>query len=161
MTPFRKILVPVDFSPHSDDGMRLAADIARRYEASLTLVHVYQPVAYPFPEGFMLYTPSQLAEMLTEMQKLLDRARAEVEAGGSLRVEAKLLQGIVASEIVTTAQQESFDLIVMGTHGRSGLQHALLGSVAEKVLRKAHCPVLTVRPQSVAQTAAKAERDER
>jgi nucleotide-binding universal stress UspA family protein len=148
MTPFRKILAPVDFSPHSNDGMRLAADIARRYDAGLTLAHVYQPVAYPFPEGFLLYTPNQLAEMLTELQKLLDRARAELEASGPVRAETRLLQGIVASEIVTVAEQESFDLIVMGTHGRTGLQHALLGSVAEKVLRRAHCPVLTVRPHT-------------
>jgi len=157
MMPFRKILAPVDFSPHSNDGMRLAADIARRYEASLMLAHVYQPVAYPFPEGFMLYTPNQLAEMLTEMQKMLDRARTELETGGSPRVETKLLQGIVASEIVNIAEQEGFDLIVMGTHGRTGIQHALLGSVAEKVLRRAHCPVLTVRPHHPTKQHFKAE----
>jgi nucleotide-binding universal stress UspA family protein len=158
MMPFRKVLAPVDFSPHSNDGMRLAADIAGRYEANLVLAHVYQPVAYLFPEGFMLYTPNQLSEMLTEMQKLLDRARAEVEASGSLRVETKLLQGIVASEIVTLAEQDGFDLIVMGTHGRTGIQHALLGSVAEKVLRRAHCPVLIARPHHTAKHHHKAER---
>jgi nucleotide-binding universal stress UspA family protein len=150
MNPFSKILVPVDFSPHSSEGVRLASNIARRYEAALVLVHVYQPVAYPFPEGFVLYTPNQMANMLSELRKLLEGAEQEAQSAGAPSVSSKLLQGVVASEIVSTAQDERFDLIVMGTHGRTGIQHALMGSVAEKVVRRAPCPVLTVRERRAA-----------
>jgi nucleotide-binding universal stress UspA family protein len=142
---FGKIMAPIDFSPTAAEGMRLAVDMAQRYEASLTLVHVYQPVAYPFPEGYVLYTPQQMASLLTEVQKLLEGALKEVRAAGAGRADTKLLQGVAASEIVTFAQEENYDLIVIGTHGRTGIQHALLGSVAEKVVRRAPCPVLTVR----------------
>lgn len=145
MKPFAKLLVPVDFSPSSSEAMRVAADLSRRYEASLTLLHVYQPVAYPFPEGFVLYTPDQLTGILAELRQLLDESVQFARREGAPRVEGRLEQGVVASEIIHAAEREGFDLVVMGTHGRTGLQHALLGSVAEKVVRRAPCPVLTVR----------------
>lgn len=145
MQPFKRILVPVDFSPHADEAIATAADLSKRYDASVTLVHVYETVAYTLPEGYVLYTPQQLADIMTEFQKLLASARKKAEAAGALRVETTQLQGPVANEITGFARDKGFDLIVMGTHGRSGLKHALLGSVAERVLRKASCPVLAVR----------------
>jgi nucleotide-binding universal stress UspA family protein len=148
MKTFQKILVPVDFSPHSDEAIRAAADLSRRYDAAVTLVHVYEIVAYALPEGYVLQTPSQLADMLTEFQKLLASAKKQAESAGALRVETMQLQGVPASEIVDFATAKNVDLIVMGTHGRTGIKHALLGSVAERVLRRAPCPVLTLRVQA-------------
>jgi nucleotide-binding universal stress UspA family protein len=145
MKPFSKILVPVDFSNHSAEAVRYAADLSRRYEASVTLAHIYQPVAYALPEGYVLYTVAQLASMMSEFEKQLEAAKAHAQAAGALSVDTKVLQGVVSSEIVSFAERSDHDLIVMGTHGRTGLKHALLGSVAEKVVRKAPCPVLTVR----------------
>lgn len=157
MKPFGKLLVPIDYSPSASEAMRVAADLARRYDASLTLIHVYQPVAYPFPEGFVLYTPDQMAGILTELQQLLDQSVQFARGEGAPRVEGRLAQGVVDSEIIQTAEQEGYDLVVMGTHGRTGLQHALLGSVAEKVVRRAPCPVLTVRVPESAQVERRPE----
>jgi len=143
MKPFRKILVPVDFSGHSSDAIECAADLSRRYEASVTLVHAYQIVEYAFPEGYLLQKASdQSGAMAVHAHKL---EAAQAQAAGALRVESKLLQGTAAAEIVRFAEETQQDLIVMGTHGRTGFKHALLGSVAEHVVRTAPCPVLTVR----------------
>ena len=145
MKAFEKILVPVDFSPHSAEATRYAADLSGRYKAPLTLAHVYQPVAYALPDGFVLYTMAQLTSMFAEFQKLLDTSKSEAQAAGALRVETKMLEGVASAEIVAFAKDGRFDLIVIGTHGRTGIKHALMGSVAEKVVRKAPCAVLTVR----------------
>jgi nucleotide-binding universal stress UspA family protein len=145
MKPFKKILVPVDFSPHSAEAIRYAADLSRRYEASVGLVHVYETIAYSVPDGFVLYTAQQLTDLYSLFTKQLDGARADAEAAGALRLSTHMLEGAPAREITQFAEAGSYDLIVMGTHGRSGLQHAFFGSVAERVLRKAVCPVLTVR----------------
>lgn len=147
MTAFTKILVPVDFSSHSQSAIRAAADLSKRYDASVTLVHVYQPVALTLPDGYVLYTPSQMADLLSAFDKQLKASKKEAEAAGALRVETSLLQGVIASEILEFAKQQGSDLIVMGTHGRTGIRHVVMGSVAERVLRMAHCPVLTVKAQ--------------
>jgi nucleotide-binding universal stress UspA family protein len=145
MKPIQKILVPIDFSPHSAEAIQFAADLSRHYEAPMTLVHLFQPVAYAIPDGIMIFTPPQLSDMLSEFQKLLDAAKQDALAAGAVQVDTQLLQGVIHSEIVNVARQGAFDLIVMGTHGRTGIKHALIGSVAEKIVRTAPCPVLTVR----------------
>jgi nucleotide-binding universal stress UspA family protein len=145
MKPFKKILVPVDFSLHSAEAVRYAADLSQRYAASVALIHVYEIVAYPLPEGFVLYTAQQQMDMSALFAKQLDGAKADAEAAGALRLTTHLVEGAPAWEITQFAKAGDYDLIVMGTHGRSGLQHAIFGSVAERVLRKAACPVLTVR----------------
>jgi nucleotide-binding universal stress UspA family protein len=145
MKPFKRIIAPTDFSPNSAEAVRYAADLSRRYEASLTVVHVYQPIAYAAHDGFEIRTPAQLTELLAEVDKGLANARDDAAAAGAVRVESKLLQGSVFEELMAFASDGAFDLIVMGTHGRTGLNHALLGSIAEKVVRRAPCPVLTVR----------------
>lgn len=145
MTPFRKILVPTDFSKHSAEAVKAAADLSRRYEASVTLAYVFEPVTYALPEGHVMQSPPQLDEMRSAFEQRLLEAAATARAVGALNVDAKLLTGPVASEIIDHAAQGAFDLIVMGTHGRTGLRHLVLGSVAEKVVRTAPCAVLTVR----------------
>lgn len=145
MNSFNKILVPVDFSPHSEHALALAADLARRYGASLCLVHAHEPALYAAPETYLLYTAEQLPALLAEVQKRLDANVAQARALGVTAVTSEVLSGVPFVEIVRHAREGGFDLIVIGTHGRTGVAHALLGSVAEKVVRKAHCPVLTAR----------------
>ena len=150
MAPFRKILVPTDFSKHSAHAIDTAADLSRRYEASVTLAYVFEPVTYALPEGHVMQSPPQLEEMRSAFEQRLVEATAEARVAGALDVQSKLLTGPVANEIVDFARQDQFDLIVMGTHGRTGLRHLVLGSVAEKVVRTASCAVLTVRARETA-----------
>lgn len=144
------ILVPIDFSPSAEEAMAWAMDLARRYGASLIVAHVLQPVAWPAsPDGLMLTPTDLLATTRRELDASLERTRASIEAAG-IAAKAELLDGTTAAEIAALARRAGAHLIVMGTHGRTGLQHALLGSVAEKVVRTAPCPVLTVRMTEMA-----------
>lgn len=145
MKPFKKILVPVDFSTHSEEAMRAAADLAKRYAGTVTLAYVYEPMQYALPEGYILYTPDQVSKMTSAFKERLDRAEQAMKELGAPTVEARLLEGIVAHELAELARNEAFDLIVMGTHGRTGVKRALMGSVADRVLRSAPCPVLVVK----------------
>ena len=158
----RKILVPVDFSEGAEPALTVAATMARSFGASIDLLHVWQPppliplpvVVVPSSGGS---TPVNLEELArttagAQMKQLVERLRAE----GVAEVHSRVGIGAPAHEIVELAQLGHFDLIVMGTHGRTGIAHAVLGSVAEKVVRRAKCPVLTVRSSSPAHAAATA-----
>jgi universal stress protein A len=147
---FKKILVPIDFSVHSDLAVEVAADLSRHYLASVTLAHVYAPTATALPGGFMFLPEPAVDKLFADLQKGLDDKQREAEAAGALNVHTQLETGLPASGVCDLAQAGNFDLIVMGTHGRTGLSHALLGSVAERVARLAHCPVLTVRARETA-----------
>jgi nucleotide-binding universal stress UspA family protein len=109
------------------------------------LVHVHQPLNLGLPDGFMSYTPIQLSDLLAALARQLEEAKGEAQRAGATAVDTKLLQGAVAPEIVDYAKKGDYDLIVIGTHGHTGLKHALLGSVAERVVRLAPCPVLSLR----------------
>lgn len=146
MNTFRHILVPTDFSPHAEEATRVASDIARRYDARVTLIHVYEPVATTAPDGFVFIPPRALEQLFEHYEKRLADARESATAAGAAHVETRLLQGPTASEIVDFAKERAVDLIVMGTHGRTGVTRFLLGSVAERVVRTAECAVLTVKP---------------
>ena len=145
MSMFRKILVPVDFSPHSTFAVRLAADLARRGSGAVTLLHVFDPLPYALPGDHDAFSTDQRQRLDRQIQKSLAAAQRRAETAGAPRVQRQLLEGNPAVEIVRFASEGQFDLIVMGTHGRRGLQHALLGSVAERVVQLAACPVLTSR----------------
>jgi nucleotide-binding universal stress UspA family protein len=148
MAHIRKILVPIDFSPHSNEAVAWAADLARRFDAGITLAHVYQPVSLILPEGYVLKSATAIAELTQALDSALAQARRDLESTSpGIRIDTVLLQGAPFAEIVRHAREGSFDLVVVGTHGRTGLKPALLGSVAEKVVRKSPCPVLTVRLQ--------------
>jgi universal stress protein A len=146
---FSKILVATDFSDDSTYAMSYAIELAQRFSAEIVAMHVDQPLApvmvSELNPGLDVGAMNRIAEeqrllALRELDKVSDRLRERgLKSRGLLRVGAPFL------EIVTTAQNEGADLIVLGTHGRSGLAHVLMGSVAERVVRKAHCPVLTVR----------------
>ena len=145
MSQFQKILAPFDFSPQSKHALQFAADLARRYEAPITVVHVVDPHYFSVPESYLLYTPTQLPQLMVGLEKQLEPIKHELLASNVMTVKTQVVQGRPFAEIVRLAHEDKYDLIVMGTHGRAGIAHALLGSVAERVVRKAHCPVLTIR----------------
>lgn len=135
----KKILFPTDFSTTSDDGLAMAESLARDTGAELLILHVEEPPA-AYGGGEMYYgIPEPDKTALLKM--LHDVAPADV----GLSYEHRLVTGDPADEIVRVADQEKCDLIVIGTHGRTGLRRLLMGSVAEAVVRRANCPVLTVK----------------
>jgi nucleotide-binding universal stress UspA family protein len=139
-----KILVPIDFSASSELALELAVELARAAGAALTLLHVYNPMPYEIPPGARFSTVVNVEEVVAGYRKLLERSKLLAERAGVARVETLLLEGVAHAEIVRTAEEQDYKLIVLGTHGRTGLDYMLLGSVAEKVVRKASCPVVTV-----------------
>jgi universal stress protein A len=145
MDLFQRILVPTDFSAPADEAARIAVDLSRRYDASITLVYVYEPPTYALPESGLAFTTTQLDEAFAAFRRLLATTSDRARERGATKVETQLSYGFAAREITSLASAGAFDLIVMGTHGRTGLSHLLLGSVAERVVQTAHCPVLTVR----------------
>ena len=146
MTPtVNKVLVPVDFSSRTQQVLDFATDLAKRYEASLDLIYVYEPLTYALPEGYVLVTPDQLREILGQFEKQLAGAKQRAAAAGVPNVQTVLLQGSPIGEILRYAQERGTDLIVMGTHGRTGARRLFIGSVAENIVRASKCPVLTVR----------------
>jgi nucleotide-binding universal stress UspA family protein len=139
MLPIRTILHPTDFSPQSACGYQMACALARDYGARLVLLHVHPPELI-YGEGYVL--PPDPAAVLKELRQELDGLSAP-EPG--IRVDRAVKEGDPVMEILATARETGCDLIVMGTHGRTGVGRLLMGSVAEAVLRKAPCPVLTVK----------------
>ncbi|HEX6839499.1 MAG TPA: universal stress protein [Polyangia bacterium] len=158
-TTIKKILVPIDFSDGSKAALDLAATFAKTFGASLELLHVWAPpTMVPMPLVVVTSAaeqPMSLEELArttagTQMKDLVEPLRKL-----GLEVHARVAIGTPAREIAELAGLGHFDLVVMGTHGRGLLGHALLGSVAEKVVRHAPCPVMTVRmPSSHAAHAA-------
>ncbi|MCI0534682.1 MAG: universal stress protein [Verrucomicrobiales bacterium] len=146
-SPFqiKKILVPVDFSECSKKALQYALPFAKQFDATLTLLHVVQVNYYVGDFGTI-----DTALLETEMRKNGENQLADLrakEVGKDLRCETVLRSGRVVSEIVDVAKQTETDLIILSTHGHTGLKHVLLGSVAENVVRHAPCPVLIVRQQ--------------
>jgi nucleotide-binding universal stress UspA family protein len=143
---FHKIMCPVDFSPGSRDALRMAAALARDYNAPLVLAHVWEPARWAFT-GEIQLAPSVLQDAIDAEEAELAKWRTEARELGVKEIATRFLTGAAWDQICRTAGDEDSDLIVMGTHGRTGLKHVLLGSVAEKVVRHASCPVLVVRPR--------------
>ena len=137
-----RILVPVDFSECSFDALEYAIVVAQQAKASLMLLHVLEPVSYglDFTLGQSRTRHSEVESWTKRLEELTSALLA-----AHVPVESQLRGGLPADSILDSAQTLPCDLIVMGTHGRRGISHALSGSVAEAVLRKALCPVLTVR----------------
>jgi universal stress protein A len=141
-----QILVPVDFSPHSDYALSYAAGLAASLRASVRLVHVLEPIP-PMAVGEGLYLvdiEAMEAGVTADAELRMSERRARVAALG-VAVTSDVLTGHPAPVIVNVARRWRSDLIVMGTHGRTGLAHMFIGGIAETVTRLAPCPVLTVR----------------
>jgi nucleotide-binding universal stress UspA family protein len=139
MLPIRTILCPTDFSEYSRDALPLAAALARDYHARLTILHVLPLSIIAYGEG--LYLPES-DDVRAEARERLD---ALLIPDADLLTERRLAEGHPADVILHFAREIPADLVVMGTHGRTGLNRVLMGSVAEQVVRHAPCPVLTVR----------------
>ena len=146
MIDLHRILVPTDFSKSSRNALTYGAAFAARFGAELHLLHVVQDLALFIPEAVMLAPPMvpPVEQFVSAARAALDRAVQEL-ATPDVRVIPQVGEGTPFEEIVRFAREKDIDLIVMGTHGHTGLAHLFLGSVAEKVVRRAPCPVLTVR----------------
>jgi len=145
MAEVRRILCPIDFSETSRAALRWAVELARRFSAELTLLHVYQAPTLSMPDGMVVGGPDVLTDIAHQVDESLRAWRDEAEALGATGVSIDSTLGATYPEITRYAADRAVDLIVIGTHGRTGLAHALLGSTAEKVVRHAACPVVTVR----------------
>jgi len=141
-----KVLCPIDFSDNSEYAARYAVAFAKAHGAELILLHVMPPPMYAVPDytGIHEFSPEEIRQFEEQVRKRLDDFTAGLR-GEYDKVDSALANGVPFVEILRTAKDRDVDLIVMGTHGRTGLPHMLIGSVAEKVVRKAPCPVLTVR----------------
>jgi universal stress protein A len=144
---WKKILCPVDFSDASRSALQVASELARRFDGEVTVFHAYPLPGYTLPEGTVLPASGMLQELAEQTDALLERWKAEAIADGAPRVSSDKSVGEPAAEIVAAAEDGNYDAIVVGTHGRTGLAHVLLGSVAERVVRRAPMPVVTVRPK--------------
>jgi universal stress protein A len=141
----RHILAPTDFSDHSKQALRDAFELAQTFGATLALLHVVEPSPY-----LGEFTPPTMgADLLGDLERQARAALAQMlpEAQQApIEVTRSVVMGSPLRKIVETAEAEHVDLIVMATHGRTGLGHLLIGSVTERVVRTAPCPVLTIRP---------------
>jgi nucleotide-binding universal stress UspA family protein len=142
----RHILVPHDFSETADVALAFALELAAKLGARITIAHAYEVPSYGYPDGIAL-TAEVAGNIRRSAESALEAVAARSRRPG-LEVQTLLRDGVAWSEINAAAKQARADLIVMGTHGRHGFARALLGSVAEKVVRTAPCPVLTVHGPS-------------
>lgn len=142
----QRILVAHDLSEASHDALRLAVEMAQRHDASIVILHVYAIPVIPMPEGYLAQAPSTIVEVQRIVHDALEAAKATARELGARWVLTEAVAGSAGPEIVAAARRGGFDLVVMGTHGRKGIRRMILGSVAEYVVRRAPCPVLTVHP---------------
>lgn len=155
MLRLTRILAPTDFSEHSNHALRYAADLAQQCGAKLVLLHVVSNEA--LESISKAHVPPHPVDMVYEdlAQEIREQYIRHVPPGvrKTLETEVLVLPGMPYLEIIRAARLREANVIVMATHGRTGLSHALMGSVTEKVLRKAPCPVLSIRPVEVESTA--------
>ena len=150
MLALQRILMATDFSAYSKEAFDYAVYLAKSLGADLYLLHVFEPPFYP-PPGMPLKVPPDvhrwIAELKEEESKRLKALVDEAQQKGA-KVHTIFKEGEPFVEILKTAEEITADLIVLSTHGRTGLVRILMGSVAERVVRRAPCPVLTVRPKA-------------
>jgi universal stress protein A len=137
-----RILVPIDFSEHSQKALRYALAFADQFDAEVTLVHVVEQMVYP---GDWMYPPLTAGDFAAEKRgEMVERLRS-LDAGSGVKTQHVVRLGRAWQEVIEIAKEQKADLIILATHGYTGLKHVLLGSVAEKIVRHAPCPVLSVR----------------
>jgi universal stress protein A len=145
MTDIRTILCAVDFSEPSRAAMTQAEDLAKALEAELVLTHIVAPAFYPVAFGAAPMGPDNVEERAKEAaEEALQAAVTEI-TGRGVRCSSLVGSGSPAERLVSMVGENDIDLVVMATHGFTGLKHALMGSVAERVVRTCPCPVLTVK----------------
>ncbi len=140
----KKILVPVDFSDTSEKALDYAVDLAKSTGASVVVAHAYELPVYGFPDGAFVATVEMATRIMNGAQAALEACVEKRKASG-VTMKTELRQGDPVDEIHSIADTVGADLICLGTHGRRGLARALLGSVAEQIIRTAKLPVLAIR----------------
>jgi nucleotide-binding universal stress UspA family protein len=145
MDQIKKILVPIDFSDYSKNALKYAAQFAKQFNAKIYLIYVVEPMIYPadFSMG-QVAIPSADIDLHSRAEEELKKLSKDIINGNS-QVEILIKTGKPFVEIIETASANDIDLIIIATHGHTGVEHLLFGSTAEKVVRKAPCPVLTLR----------------
>jgi nucleotide-binding universal stress UspA family protein len=140
------ILVPIDFSIHSKNALKYAIPLAEKFNASLHLVYVVEPTIYPADLGFgQVVLPGVEEELREKGEGELD-ALMRREIGKRLKATTAVRTGNPHQEILREAEEKGVDLIVVATHGHSGVEHMLFGSTADRIVRRSKVPVLTIRP---------------
>jgi nucleotide-binding universal stress UspA family protein len=148
MMPAQCFLVPVDFSEYANQALEYAINLASKLDAHLTLLHVIPSLPLGGVDMGVTLPYTYIQDLEAEITSAMQAYLEQVTAVG-LEGEIAVVHGVPFQEIIEIAKTQQVALIVMGTHGRTGLQHVLLGSVAEKVVRLAPCPVLVVRQPTV------------
>jgi nucleotide-binding universal stress UspA family protein len=143
MANAKRILVPVDFSSGSERAVHKATELAKALGAAIDILHVYQLPVFALPDSSVTVSPTYIADLTDRAQRALNKHRDEL-AQTDIAVQTRLLEGVPAQSIVDYAKEIGAEMIVMGTHGHSGFRRFLLGSTAERVVRMASTPVLTV-----------------
>ncbi len=143
----RSILVPIDFSVHSKNALKYAIPLAEQFGASLHLVFVVEPTVYPADLGFGQVVLPGIEEELREKGAEELQALIEREIGTRVQATCVVRTGSPHQEILSEAEEKDVDMIVVATHGHSGVEHMLFGSTADRIVRHAKCPVLTIRPE--------------
>ena len=144
MEQIKSIIVPIDFSEYSKSALKYAIDFAKQFNAKMYLIYVVEPIIYPadFSMGQVAIPSADLDIQSRASEELMSLAKT---IGSGIYTETIIRTGKPFVEIIDTAKEMDIDLIIMATHGHTGVEHLLFGSTAEKVVRKAPCPVLTLR----------------
>jgi len=147
----KRILAPTDFSAHSDTAVRFACQIAERFASELHLLHVLSEIIPTGPDPLLM--PVMPPQFYKDSEDRANETLASLlhpDWGRPVKVKTAIRWGSPVESIVSYALDERVDMIVIATHGRTGLSHVLLGSVAERIVREAPCPVLTIRDRGAA-----------
>jgi nucleotide-binding universal stress UspA family protein len=144
MISIKNILCPIDYSVYSEKALKYAIEFAEKYNAKLYLMHVLDIRIYDITDPELYNVNVIDKETINKLRERLHKCISE-NTRKNIEVETIVIEGVPFVEIIKKAREYKVDLIVLGTHGRTGLSHAIMGSVAEKVVRKAPCPVLTIR----------------
>lgn len=145
MEQIKNILVPIDFSDYSKSALKYAVNFAKTFSAKMHLVYVIEPMIYPadFSMGQIAVPTGDIDMSKRAKEELTNLAKNEIH--DSIETDILIKSGKPFVEIIETASELDIDLIIISTHGHTGVEHLLFGSTAEKVVRKAPCPVLTLR----------------
>ncbi len=146
MLPIKRILWPTDFSEPSYAALKTAEELAQHFSAELVVLHVVPPIPVLPTKNSLegIFSPSYPLEMESQAREALMKL-VERNISGKTKTEALVLHGNVGAEIVNVAKRENVDVVVIATHGSTGWQRSIFGSVAEKVIRMAPCPVLSIQ----------------